>query len=222
MRLPAAFWLTGDYGFMNYDFLPPGPTLAKTELDKVVSDNNLKIRGSEVKMIVEDRLLPPHCWKGIFYRVLWLATVWGILGVSAIDRTHLWWNYPPSLPYLSASQLIFDSMYLVLTVVAIGLHTFYVVTGQATSTIIPCIHSTWYKIFTGAFMVAALLCVVVAALETRGKKNGGFTCLPEFLCGISGDICVPVVRGQGNTIFDRFRSWIMLLKSRVFFLHYTR
>jgi hypothetical protein len=89
-------------------------------------------------------------------------------------------------------------MYLVLTIASIGIHTFYVATGKATSTIIPCIHATWYKIFTLAFMVAALVCVVVAALETRVRLNGIFTSLPEFLCGKTGGICIPVGVGQGN------------------------
>lgn len=198
MRLPAAFWLSSDYGFMKYEIFPSAPLLVETELEKVVSDNNLKVRVSQVNTTVQDRLLPPHCWKGVLYRVFWLATVWAILGISAADCAHLWWNYPPSLPYLSTSELIFNSMYLVLTIATIGLHTFYVVTGKATSTIIPCIHDVWYKIFTGAFMVAALVCVVVASLETRSGEKGGLTCLPEFLCGKSGDICVPVSWGQGN------------------------
>ena len=198
MRLPAAFWLSSDYGFMNYDICPSAPVLVDTELDKVVSEKNLKLRVSQVNMTVQDRLLPPHCWKGILYRVFWLATVWTILGISAADCTHLWWNYPSSLPYLATSQLIFDSMYLVLTLASVGLHTFYVVTGKATSTIIPCIHAIWYKIFTGVFLAAAFVCVVVAALETRGGEKGGLTCLPEFLCGKPGEICIPVPRGQGN------------------------
>jgi hypothetical protein len=198
MRLPAAFWLSSDYGFMNYDHRQSVPLLVKDDLEKVVSDNIIQLRVNHVDMTVQDRLLPPHCWKGILYRIFWLATVWGILGISAADCTHLWWNFPPSLPYLATTELLFNSMYLVLTVASIGIHTFYVVTGKATSTIIPCIHATWYKIFTMAFMVSALVCVVVAALETRVRLNGIFTSLPEFLCGKSGAICTPVRLGQGN------------------------
>jgi hypothetical protein len=198
MRLPAAFWLTSDYWFMNYDTRQGKPLLVGTALEKAVSNNIAQLSVSQIDMTVQDRLLSPHCWKGIFYRVFWLVTVWGILGISATDCTHIWWSYAPSLPYLPTSTLIFDSMYLVLTIAVISIHTFYVVTGKATSTIIPCVHATWYKIFTGVFMVAGFVCVVVAALETRVKGNGRVTSLPEFLCGQGRAICIPVALGQGN------------------------
>jgi hypothetical protein len=200
MRLPAALWLSSDYGYMNYSNSPTTPLLVETALERVVSDNILKAQVSErqLDMTVQDRLLPPHCWQGILYRIFWLLTVWGILGVSAADCTHIWWSYPPSVPYLSTSGLLFDAMYLVLTVAAILIHSFYVVTGKATSTIIPCIHATWYKIFTLVFMVAALVCAVVAALEIRFRLNGVATSLPEFSCGKAGELCIPVGRGQGN------------------------
>jgi hypothetical protein len=198
MRLPAAFWLSSDYGFMNYSTRQGTPLLAETDLEKVVSDNIAQINASQIDMTVQDRLLSPHCWKGIFYRVFWLVTVWGILGISATDCTHLWWNYAPSLPYLPTTTLIFNSMYLVLTIAVIGIHNFYVVTGKATSTIIPCVHATWYKIFTGVFWLAGCVCVVVAALEMRVKGNGRVTSLPEFLCGQGRAICIPVALGQGN------------------------
>ena len=198
MRLPAAFWLSSDYGFMNCSTRQGTRILVENDLEKVVSDNIAQHSVSQIDMTVQDRLLPPHCWKGIIYRFFWLVTVWGILGISATDCTHLWWHYAPSLPYLPTTTLIFNSMYLVLTVTVIVIHTFYVVTGKATSTIIPCVHATWYKIFTGVFWLAGCVCVVVAALETRVKGNGRITSLPEFLCGQGRAICIPVALGQGN------------------------
>lgn len=198
IRLPAAFWLSSDYGFMNYDIRQSAPLLPASSLEKVVSDNLVQLRASQVDMAVQDRLFPPHCWKGVLYRVFWLLTVWVILGASAMDCTHIWWKYPPHLPYLSTSGLLFLSIYLVLTVASIAIHTFYVVTGKATSTIIPCIHATWYKIFTLVFFVAIFVCVIIAALETRIQSNGVFTSYPEFYCPDSGGICTPVGRGQGN------------------------
>jgi hypothetical protein len=198
MRLPAALWLSSDYGFMNYGSSNPAPSVENT-LDKVVSDNVLQVHVSDqlYDMTIQDRLLPSHHWKGVLYRAFWLITVGGI-GTAAADCTHLWWNYPPSVPYQSTTGLIFNSMYFVLTIGSISIHTFYVVTGKATSTVIPCIHATWYKIFTLVFIVAAFVCAVVAALETRIRQNGIVTPLPEFLCGKEGSLCIPVGLGQGN------------------------
>ena len=198
MRLPALFWLSSDYGFMNYSTPQSVPLLVQPDLEKVVSDNILQLQASHVDMTVQDRLLPPHCWKGMMYRIFWLLTIWGILGISAAGCTQLWWGYPSFLPYQATTGLVFDSMYLVLAVASIVIHTFYVVTGKATSTIIPCIHSTWYKIFTLAWMVAAFLCVVIAALENRLTADGSFTTLPEFLCEKGKELCIPVGPGQGN------------------------
>ncbi len=90
-------------------------------------------------------------------------------------------------------------MYLALTIASIVLHSFYVVTGKVTSTINPCFDTTWYEIITLVFMVAGLVCVVIAALKTMMRSNGACTSLPEFLCGKGAVLCIPIGFGQEIT-----------------------
>jgi hypothetical protein len=201
VRLPAAFWLSSDYGYINYRGSGTAPDIIETPLEKAISDNILQAHTSDHLPDAEvgDRLHPAHCRQGILYRVFWMLMVWGLLGAAAGNCSKIWWNYPPSLPYNSISNLIFQVMYLTLTVASILIHTVYVVIGKSTSTIIPCIHATWYKIFTLLFMVTALFCVLFSALETRVRLNGSVTSLPEFKCGKAGGLCYPVRMGQGNS-----------------------
>lgn len=45
--------------------------------------------------------------------------------------------------------------------------TLYMLPRYETTTVIPCITSTWYKIYTGLLILATLGVFLVAALETR-------------------------------------------------------
>ena len=201
MRLPAAVWLSNEHGYLNSRGNSFAPDMFETSLEKTVSENVLEAHSSNhlSDESVGDRLRPTHCWQGILYRVFWLLTVWGILGAAATNCSRIWWDYAPGLPYQSVSGLIFGAMYLVLTVAAILIHTTYVVLGKATSTIIPCIHATWYKVFTLLFIFTTFVCVVLSALETRVRSHGSVTSLPEFQCEKPGALCYPVSIGHGNT-----------------------
>jgi hypothetical protein len=199
IRLPAALWLSSDYGYLNIredaegEKVPGGPLT----MEKVASDRVLQAHASE-RADVKDRLLPAGCWRGILYRIWWMLTLATILGVSAASCSRMWWGYNPEAPYNSLSRIILQSMYFVLTISAILIHSFYVLRGHSGSTLIPCIHSTWYKVFTILLMTMSLVGAVVSALETRTLRTGAITTLPELYCKTSGTLCVPVARGQGN------------------------
>jgi hypothetical protein len=200
MRLPAALWLSSDYGYVNFSGADIVLERAETPLEKQVRENTLEARASNhlLEVDVRDRLLPRHCWQGILYRAFWLSTIWGILGLAASACSQIFWNYSPSLPYESVSHLLWQIMYFVLAVSTILIYTSYVLQGKTHSTVIPCIHETWYKIFTIFFIIIAGVSAVLYCLETRVKLDGTTTVLPEFLCGGAGALCSPVGKGQGN------------------------
>jgi hypothetical protein len=75
----------------------------------------------------------------------------------------------------------------------------YIFLGRTTSTLIPCIHATWYKVFTVVLAAMGLVIVVVSALETRQLYHGNLSSLPEFQCNNTTGFCIPAAQGHGNT-----------------------
>jgi hypothetical protein len=196
-RLPAALWLSSDYGYLG----------AVEDGARQVHETHLEAGKLESPSVtdhllgsaVSDRLCDAHSRKGIVYRIWWLASAGGFIGGSAAACTRLWWGYSPSVPYNSLSRLMFQAMYLGLTVSALLIYCFFVLRGNSRTTIIPCIHATWYKVFTILLIATALGCIVVSALETRILLNGTVTTLPELNCTAVASLCVPVGKGQGNS-----------------------
>jgi hypothetical protein len=200
MRLPAAFWLSTDYSYRNFRGTDIVLERVETPLEKQVSENLLEACVSEhlLEEDVRDRLLPLHCWQGVLYRGFWLLTIWGILGPAATSCSMIFWGYAPTLPYESVSHLCWQIMYLVLSASTILIYTTYVLQGKTHSTVIPCIHETWYKIFTIFFIIMMVVTGVLECLEVRRRSDGVVTVLPEFVCGGVGVVCSVAAKGQGN------------------------
>jgi hypothetical protein len=200
MRLPAALWISSDYSYLNFRGTDMVLEKVKTPLEKHVSENILEVRASNHQAAedVRDRLLPLHCWHGVFYRVFWLLTTWGILAPAAAACSMVFWGYYPAVPYEAASHLLWQIMYFVLATSTILLYTVYIFQGKTHSTVIPCIHETWYKIFTMFFIIMAVVTAMLLCMETRDRADGTTTVLPEFICGAAGTVCSVAKKGQGN------------------------
>jgi hypothetical protein len=189
MRLPAALWLSSDYGYMNTEEKTDGNVPVDSTKDLVV------VQKPE---LVSDSLLDARSWKGLLYRAFWILSALAVLGPSVVSCSHIWWR-PGSGPHViftSTSRMLFALMYLVLTAPGLLIICAYVLMGTSNTTVIPCIHSAWYKVFTLLLMVLALITVVIAAVETRILPDGNFTTHPEFDCNPQGG-CWPV-KGPGN------------------------
>ena len=200
VRLFAAQWLSSDYSYMNFRGSDLGSKISETPLEKQVSENILEARVSNhlLEVNVRDRLLPLHCWQGIIYRAFWLSTIWSIFGSAAGACSGVFWYYRPGLPYDASSHLVWRILYFALSIFAILIYTFYIIRGKTQSTIIPCIHDWWYRIFTIFLLILAVICIVLSCLEMRIRPDNNVTTLPEFLCSGAGALCFPVRKGQGN------------------------
>jgi hypothetical protein len=93
---------------------------------------------------------------------------------------------------------MFNGMYFILTSCGLLIICTYILVGRSRTTIIPCIHSTWYKIFTIMLIIMALMSLITSGLETRKLKNGTTTIFPEFDCS-NMTLCIPVGKGQGDS-----------------------
>ena len=222
MRLPAALWLSDDYGYLNVAETGSGGghNVAEThvatmegagdrllELDPLTS----KSTNATVTRISSDtshffepttsthtRLHPTHTPLARLYRFWWFVSVTGLLGCSAVSTSRMFWGYSRAFPYISLSHLLFDVMYFVITTATISITDTYILLGHTHSTLIPCIHATWYKVFTLVLVAMAVATVVVAALETRQLHDGSLSTLPGFYCNKTAVLCRPAAPGHGN------------------------
>ncbi len=132
------------------------------------------------------------------YRIWWFLSVNGLLVGAAVSTTHLLWGYSRSFPYVALSHFLLNTMYFVLSSSTVLIMSTYILQNRTNTTVIPCIHATWYKMLTLLLAALGLTTMIVAALETRVRSDGKVTALPEFQCRNTTGLCLPVSRGHGN------------------------
>jgi hypothetical protein len=148
---------------------------------------------------VEGRLHDPRSWRGVVLRIFWFLTVLLLMCVSAASAIKNLWD--PSLPYLNVSRPLLDVLWVSITGGLLLIYVFYICIWRTNSTIIPCIHATWYKIYTVVVILIGFAAFILSAVETRVMKSMlETTSLPEFDCQtvMGSSIYVPVGIGQGN------------------------
>jgi hypothetical protein len=134
----------------------------------------------------------------ILYRIWWLLSIIGILTAGDVSAYRQIWGYKSSFRYISLSHLLLALTYVILSTSALLIIGTYILRGRTTSTLIPCINATWYKVFTVVLVAMGLTTIIVATLETRQLANGETSTLPEFQCNQTMARCAPVARGSGN------------------------
>jgi hypothetical protein len=170
LRLQAAFWLSSEYAF--------GPNTRS-----VLED--LRERADMEKAEIRERLITSFSWKGVLFRVWWLASMLGLAVVSArLCADGL--TFDTSDNDLSVSALFQRLFYTLFTVGTLLFHGFYVLSGCSNSTLIPCINSSWYKAYSVLLNLTALVCVIIAAMETRvvlGQEENGWAGYTTYVQG---------------------------------------
>jgi hypothetical protein len=89
-------------------------------------------------------------------------------------------------------------MYFIVTTMGILITNTYMLLGRTQSTLTPCIHATWYKVFTLPLAVIAFATVILAGLETRQLHDESISTLPSFWCNKTAVLCRPTAPGHGN------------------------
>ena len=203
LRLPAAFWLSSDFGYLHLWQMPCTQETLRSQdtSEKLVAGIDSHSTRDHVDESVEDRLHSARSWRGIVVRIYWFLTILLLSWVSAASATKNLWAAPPSLLYINLSRLILDIMWVSITGGLFLIHVFYISIGRTNSTVIPCIHASWYKVYTAVVILLGITAFVISALETRMlRTKNETTSLPEFDCKtVMGSwTCVPVDMGHGN------------------------
>jgi hypothetical protein len=147
-RLQSALWLSDEGAYLpfgNWD----GPILTMP-FEARISGELYSARGR----------------RGVIFRSWWICSIAGLAGYALYSCTvALFATWAPG-DCLYASDMLQRVFYTVLTVGAFTIHSFYVLRGQSRTTLIPCIQTMWYKIYTYLLILLALLGVTFSAVET--------------------------------------------------------
>ncbi|OTA92517.1 hypothetical protein M434DRAFT_387163 [Hypoxylon sp. CO27-5] len=161
LRLPAAFWLTDDYAFTAHQLV-----LTKTR--------PLDVQRASIDSLLEDRDITcpsttqfrPSSWASRLFLIFYILLLQSILGILF---------FYSSGGGQTVTSFIFYLVYQIIPIVSILLFSYYFIRGLTSTTIIPCISSSWYKAYSLILMGLMMALIVVASLQTRQTPCGKYT-----------------------------------------------
>jgi hypothetical protein len=160
-RLLASPWLTDDYRYATTKFM----------LEKSRSQNERALLSTlEAK-------LPPHRTKKWPARVM---KTFFLLSTTTLVILAAYYIKPnPRVTAGTTSTLLVNIFYLMFLFVTLITAVIYTLRGETDTTIIPCINSPLYAVYTWFLFIFAWAIVIIAALETRETSCGQWTTYPE-------------------------------------------
>ncbi|CAI6334251.1 unnamed protein product [Periconia digitata] len=170
LRLCAAIWLTEDFVYTADGNMIVEAVHQRTR-DKSIDNNpntQVTISHSALEPFfvsppqVRACFRSPSFWPSRIFRGTYLLIIGGIWGLSLLCIMP---GIVSSDAQLTASAFSTGLFYFLFLSVSIGLYTLYFVRDQTTTTIIPCISATWYKIYTLLIMGFIVVLIVIGSIE---------------------------------------------------------
>jgi hypothetical protein len=216
VRLPAAPWLSTNYALIHIE-ISHGPSKKTEYCDVNCGDRDSAKTGlrTEVTHLEDDgrantntctstnkntntntntdtdtkmNLRPESDWCARLYRIWWALSMGALALLCLIADIQGFWIQE----VFSATIFVERLMYLVLIGGLFLIHVIYILKRRTRTTIIPCIGSLWYTIYTYVLIFLAVVCFVLACLETRiiscGSNCGSETTFPKL------DIECPIIQ----------------------------
>ncbi|KAH8687963.1 hypothetical protein BGZ60DRAFT_522591 [Tricladium varicosporioides] len=193
LRMPAAYWLSEDGAYADTTSYKLAPRIENEGL-------GYEMGPVKTEPLIRTELLhyteyatsynsyPPSNWRGWITRVYFPSSVLGIMSLSMFFFNFLIsndWKRP-------ITALTEASLFCFLSVTSAAILGFYGIKDKTRTTIIPCIQSLWYKIYTVLLFIGGTLLVTFAAIETRKTPCGIFTTLRDVYPCTSGSYFHPL------------------------------
>jgi hypothetical protein len=196
LRLMASFWLTDDFSYVNHEDLQAdqatipaedpksNASSEKTQLPKVRSRPNYERFDIPGSLIGED-YTSPNSWQSRLFRGFFLLPIIGLVIVCIFYLSPIGAGATSYL--LTFSEFILILFYLFFLFASTIIYMVYFVRGHTTTTVLPCVSSVWYQLYTGVLLALALVLVIVTSIETRRTSCGYYATWPS-----SFDYCIGV------------------------------
>lgn len=131
-------------------------------------------------------------WRGLLFRVLFMTPI--LLLVAVCFYYLIPWTVKKSSPWayhLSATLFLLTLLYLVLMTFTFFIFTYYLLRDVPPTTVIPCLVSIWYQIYTLGLAITTVLLIIIAAIETRKSPCGVYTSWPAAYNVCHGTLVQP-------------------------------
>ncbi|KAH8587510.1 hypothetical protein B0O99DRAFT_526663 [Bisporella sp. PMI_857] len=202
-RLIPATWITQDFAFSDEKYCEEDPDIPP------INATGQEPRGEDPPQPIQMQALPHRmevdgdgrnetskctpiqsffkskvCWASMLFR-------FGILAVNAAVFVNQCFHITGHHTFggtQSVSGLLIHFLYHIMTMVMLVLFTIYFMRGKVQDTMIPCINSKWYLIYTVIWYALAVVVVVVNALEMRRTSCGVYTTYSPS-SGLDGELC---------------------------------
>ncbi|RYC54006.1 hypothetical protein CHU98_g12202 [Xylaria longipes] len=178
-RLGAALWLTDDYMFAFQHSAArhsSNPERAESSFDSLLERNSISMDPCH-------RYKPTSTWPSRVCRTTYtiiLLGIWIILILLSVPVSWAGYLYKDGY-HRAASTIVQLLFFFIVLTSSLVLHIYYFYSGRTTSTIIPCISATWYKIYSFVVAILAVVLLVLSAVETRKTPCGKYTKLPGHI-----------------------------------------
>jgi hypothetical protein len=171
LRLQSAFWLSNDYGYNRLDH----------------DDDDWRHMREDRPLLSSETSRLERAWgyRWWMFRFWWAVSLLAMMGLGLLAGLEgfVFSLSPPSdIQVWPSSWVAFKVMYSLLTAGCLVIHLFYLFKASRMSTIIPCIQSLWYKLYTYLLVAVSLTCLILSALETKQVADGSYWTRAPIVC----------------------------------------
>jgi hypothetical protein len=173
LRLFAAAWLTEDFVYVYSEASLHHPSRnsgAVNEVGLPLMDSKDGIDPWLITPVtIGSDFHPPNTsWRSRAFRTFYFLICSCIWALSFLMMVPIGGE---SVLY-TVTSFITGCFYLAFLTISTCLYAFYFVRGRTTTTIIPCISSWWYKIYTILLMAMIVVMITISSLETARGPDG--------------------------------------------------
>jgi hypothetical protein len=178
LRIPPALWLSEDYSYADVGAQEDGNRPDAKHSSTRVTQPPITVRPLQTDAAIpRSNTHPTGSWRGILVRAGFSLFV---LALTAFSLSYLVLQQRGFVMTLTNYlQIVY---FFLLGAISFTILCFYFYHGhRSKTTVIPCINSLWYKVYTGTLVVSMLVLIAVAAVETRKAPCGAYTTIPAAL-----------------------------------------
>ncbi|KAH7148131.1 hypothetical protein DER46DRAFT_672220 [Fusarium sp. MPI-SDFR-AT-0072] len=173
LRLCSCLWLTDEFSFASLEDVHISPPPRSNSY----STASFELLAIDPLTPEPQRFQRPSYWASRLFRLTYLSLLLALLVLSIsflIPFNHIYFK---DTSFTMTSFLV-DLFYISFLTATAVIYTWYLSLKQATSTVIPCISSPWYKIYTAVVIGFGITIIIIASIETRTTWCGKFTSAP--------------------------------------------
>ncbi|KAF4629716.1 hypothetical protein G7Y89_g8429 [Cudoniella acicularis] len=178
LRLVACSWLTEDFVYVNCEELQT--TVARLNAPEQIQLVAVhKLPTNELLNNLDgwtgEDYRSPNSLRSWLFRTLFLFSIIGLLAMCLMNITPM----PISEgTWYTATTFVITISYLFFLVISAIVYGYYFIRSRNTTTVLPCVASLWYQIYTGVLLALMLVLIVIASVETRKSPCGLYTTWP--------------------------------------------